>query len=95
MKQKELYALIYLFKGTYSQEPFSQVMCISDDRQVIEQELQKYVAEDTRTDDEDEWNEECNFKVYYECMNTTYLQHKKNTDLMTQYTIQRVDALWK
>lgn len=92
MGNGKMYALIYLYGGMNCQEPYSSCLGVSTDIGKLKNKMNNWVAKDCSVDDEDEWNDECNYKVnaYYE--NEVWLQHKKNINLYCKYTIQSVDV---
>ena len=96
MENEKMYALIYLYGGTENQEPYSSCLGVSADIGKLKQEMNKWVAKDCAVDDEDEWNEDCNYKVnaHYEneVWREVWLQHKANINLYCKYIIQSVDV---
>ena len=92
MENEKMYALIYLYGGTESQEPFSTCLGVSTDIEKLKNEMNNWVSGDCLVDEEDEWSEEGNYKVISQFENDIWLQHKKNINLYTKYIIQSVDV---
>lgn len=95
--EKQVYALTFLYEGHENSYPYAMTLSVSDDKEKLIAELDRYVEEDTADDEEDIWNEDCNFKVNEKWVSDNYvgviLQHKTKIDLYQKYTIRKVDVL--
>lgn len=92
MTQEKNYALIYLYEGTESQSPFSIVMCVSNNLNKVKEQMKEWITHDTQIDEEDEYNEDCNFSIAQEYDNEVLLSHNK-INLYTKYKIQSVEII--
>ena len=95
--EKQIYALTFLYEGCDDSYPYALTLAVSDDKAKLVEELERHIEEDTTDDDEDEWNEDCNFKVNEKWESDNYvgaiLQHKTRINLYQKYTIRKVDFL--
>ena len=99
--EKNIYALTYCYEGYENSTPYASTVAVSDNIDKLREKMAECVKEDTREDDEtyfllddeNEWSDECNYKVekfYGDCV---ILQHRKYIGLYTKYTIQKVETI--
>lgn len=97
MEKKTMYALVWCYEGYDDNTPIGSAVAVSEDKEKLYAELAECIAEDTREPDEeneeDEWSDNCNFKVIREMKDDVLLQHSVNTDLYVHYTIRSVSVL--
>ena len=95
--EKQIYALTFLYEGCDDSYPYAMTLAVSDDREKLIAKLDEYIEEDTADDEEDIWNEDCNFKVNENWRSDNYvgviLQHKARINLYQKYIINKVDFL--
>ena len=89
-----MYALTYCYKAINGNEPYACTIAVSKDIKKLKKEMEENVEDDCKIDEEDEWNEECNFKVFSRFNDTeVVLQHISETDLYTKYHIHPVKVV--
>lgn len=93
MENKKIYALTYCYEGVDDTSPYACTIAVSDDIEKLKTKMAECVAEDTKIDEDDEWNTECNFKIHIEYDRAVDLQHKKCYNLYAKYTIHSVELL--
>ena len=94
MEKKTMYALTFCYEACNGNEPYASTIAISDDIEKLKEKMNRCVEEDCRIDEEDEYNEECNYKVVSNCLETeVVLQHISETDLYTKYHIHFVEVI--
>lgn len=91
--EKKLFALTFCYEGVDDNMPYAQTIAISEDKEKLIEEMKKCVKEDLLTDEEDEWNDDRNFKIYKEEHLKTILQHKARINLFTHYVIRTVKMI--
>lgn len=91
--EKKMYALTYCYEGIDNYAPYSATLAVSTDIEKLKTEMEKCVAEDCEINEDDEWADDKNFVVYARYDNGIALQHRKNINLYTKYTICSVDVL--
>lgn len=92
--KRTMYSLTYCYEATNGNAPYAATIAVSEDIDKLIAKMDKCVKQDCVIDEEDEWNEECNFRVYrkpHRC--EVWLQHKSNIDLYTKYQIHVVAVL--
>ena len=92
MENDKMYALIYLYGGTENNIPYSLCMGVSNNIEKLRSEMNEWVTKDCSVDEEDEWNDDCNYQIHLQYGNEILLQHKKNINLYCRYKIQSVDV---
>lgn len=91
--EKKLYALTYCYEGTDNSYPYACTIAVSNDIETLRLEMKKCVEEDTQINEEDEWDDSCNYQVNSSYNDAVELQHKKNINLYTKYKIHSVKLL--
>ena len=93
-----MYALTYCYEGVDDNYPYAQTIAVSEDTDKLREEMEKCIEEDTQENEEDEWDDSCNFQVYERfgdnqsnCIAS--LQHKARINLYTKYVIRNVNVL--
>lgn len=92
--KRTMYSLTYCYEATDGNAPYAATIAVSEDIDKLIAKMDECVKQDCVIDEEDEWNEECNFRVYrklHRC--EVWLQHISNTDLYTNYKIHVVAVL--
>lgn len=93
MKRK-MWALTYCYEATDMNTPYATTIAVSEDRDKLIAEMNKCVEQDCQIDEEDEWNDECNYKIYREIKACEVcLQHTRNINLYATYRIHAVEIL--
>ena len=64
-----------------------------EDKERLREEMAKCVENDTRINEEDEWDDDCNFIVNMNYGDVVTLQHKERNNLYTSYRIHKVDIV--
>ena len=96
---KEMYALTWCYEGVDDNTPSAQTIAVSESKDKLIAELQKWVDLDTveiKPEDyedqdeyeEDAWDDDRNFQVVRSESTDVLLQHRKQTNLYTRYRIQ-------
>ena len=96
MEKKEMYALTYCYEGCYDNTPFGSTIAVSEDRNKLISKMKEMVAIDCREPDDDEdeeYSDECNWKIISDYNDFIILQHKANTDLYAKYSVNYVEIL--
>lgn len=95
MEKKEMYALTYTYEGYYGNSPYGGIIAVSYDKKLLNAKMKEMVAIDCREpeDEDEEYSDECNWKVTSEYDDYTTLRHKANTDLYSNYRITYVEVL--
>ena len=89
--EKRMYALTFCYMGADNDDPFATTIAVSDSRQRLTEEMLKCVGHDTCIDEDDEWNDDCNFMVVRTNPGVeVILQHRKRINLYSEYKIQSV-----
>lgn len=91
--KKEIFALTFCYEGVDDNAPFAQTIAISEDKEKLIKKMKKCVKEDLSKDEEDEWNDDRNFKIYKEEHLKITLQHKARINLFTHYVIRTVEMI--
>lgn len=92
--KRTMYSLTYCYEATDGNAPYAATIAVSEDIDKLVAEMNKCVEQDCQIDEEDEWNDECNFKIYREI--NAYgvcLQHTRNINLYATYGIHVVEVL--
>ena len=90
---KKMYALTFCYEACDGNSPYAQTIAVSESQDALVQEMQKCLDEDTKIDEEDEWNEDCNYKVVSQDDSDAMLQHSSRINLYTHYSIRPVDVI--
>ena len=100
MEKKTMYALTFCYEGSPNDDmyPYARTIAVSDNMDALIAEMNKFVEDDCEVNEENEWDDEYNFKIYREvkCDDQfayIVLQHKKYTDLYTKYHIAKTEVL--
>lgn len=89
-----MYALTFCYEGCDDNYPYAQTIAVSEDINTLREEMEKCVEEDTQENEDDEWDDSCNFQVYQRVGDyQVALQHKARTNLYTKYVIRNVNVL--
>ncbi len=88
-----MYALTFCYEGCDNNEPFAQTIAVSEDVNKLREEMEKCIEEDTQEDEDDEWDDSCNFQVLFMGEAQASLQHKARTNLYIKYVIRNVNVL--
>ena len=93
--EKKMYSLTYCYEGVDDSKPFAVTLAVSDDIEKLTKYMKECVAEDCREpENEDEkWNDDCNYSVWKEFEGEVYLQHNANNNLYANYKINSVEVL--
>jgi hypothetical protein len=93
-----MYALTYCYEGVDDNYPFAQTIAVSENIDTLRKEMEKCIEEDTQENEDDEWDDSCNFQVYERVVDNqsicmVSLQHKARINLYTKYVIKKVKEL--
>lgn len=88
-----MYALTFCYEGVDDNAPFATTIAVSESVQRLREEMAKCVENDTRINEEDEWDDDCNFIVNRYYGDVVTLQHKERNNLYTSYRIHKVDIV--
>ena len=88
-----MYALTFCYEGCDNNEPFAQTIAVSEDVDKLREEMEKCIEEDTQENEDDEWDDSCNFQVFFNGDLQVSLQHKARINLYTKYVIRNVNVL--
>lgn len=90
-----MYSLTYCYEGVENSSPFAVTLAVSDDIEKLKNYMNECVAEDCREpmNEEEEWNDDCNYSILKEFDGEVYLQHNANNNLYTNYKINLVEVL--
>jgi hypothetical protein len=90
-----MYALTYCFEGVDDNYPYACTIAVSMDKEKLREKMMECVEEDCTepTDEDDDWNTDCNYQVYSKCGDDVMLQHKKYINLYTTYKIHSVEVV--
>jgi hypothetical protein len=88
-----MYALTFCYEGCDNNEPFAQTIAVSEDVDKLREEMEKCIKEDTQENEDDEWDDSCNFQVFFNGDFQVSLQHKARINLYTKYVIRKVNVL--
>ena len=92
--KKSIYALTFCYEGVDDNYPYAVTIAVSEDVDKLREEMEKCIEEDTQENEDDEWDDSCNFKVYQRIGNyQATLQHKARINLYTKYVINNVNVL--
>lgn len=93
--EKKMYSLTYCYEGVEGSSPFGLTLAVSDDIEKLKKYMEECVAEDCREpENEDEkWNDECNYSILTKFDAEVYLQHNANNNLYVSYKINPVEVL--
>lgn len=93
-----MYALTFCYEGCDDNYPYAVTIAVSENFDTLCEEMERCIEEDTQENEEDEWDDSCNFQVYERfgdnqsnCIAS--LQHKARTNLYTKYVIRKVKEL--
>ena len=90
---KKMHALTYCYEACDGNSSYAQTIAVSEDRDALVEEMKKCIQKDTETDENDEWNEDCNYKVVFQDDSDATLQHSSRINLQTHYSIKPVDVI--
>lgn len=92
---KTMYALTYCFDGVDDNYPYACTIAVSMDKEKLREKMMKCVEEDCTepTDEDDDWNTDCNYQVFKNYGDDVMLQHRKYTNLYTTYKIHSVEVV--
>lgn len=89
-----MYALTFCYEGCDDNYPFAQTIAVSENIDTLREEMEKCIEEDTQENEEDEWDDSCNFQVYQRIGDyQVSLQHMARTNLYAKYVIRNVNVL--
>lgn len=93
--KKTMYALTYCFEGVDDNAPYACTIAVSMDKEKLREEMMKCVEEDCTepTDEDDDWNTDCNYQVFKNYGDDVMLQHRKYINLYTTYKIHSVEVV--
>ena len=89
----DMYALTFCYEGCDNNEPYAQTIAVSEDVNKLREEMEKCIEEDTQENEDDEWDDSCNFQVFFNGDFQVSLQHKARINLYTKYVIRNVNVL--
>lgn len=87
------YALIYLYEGVDDLQPFSTIMAISSSKEKLQEIMLEWVDKDTEVNEDDEWDDNCNFHITSQFDSEVCLQHNNRHNLYAKYSIQIVEEI--
>lgn len=92
---KTMFALTYCFEGVDDNYPYACTIAVSMDKEKLREKMMKCVEEDCTepTDEDDDWNTDCNYQVFKNYGDDVMLQHKKYINLYTTYKIHSVEVV--
>ena len=90
---KKMHALTFCYEACDGNSPYAQTIAVSENRDALVEEMKKCIRKDTETDEDDEWNEDCNYKVVFQDDSGATLQHSSRINLQTHYSIKPVDVI--
>jgi hypothetical protein len=89
-----MYALTFCYEGCDDNYPYAVTIAVSEDIDTLREEMEKCIEEDTQENEDDEWDDSCNYQVYQRIGdNQVSLQHMSRTNLYTKYAIRNVKML--
>lgn len=88
-----MYALVFCYEGTSNSAPYAMAVAVSNDMEHINAELEKCIKEDTRINENVEWDDGGNFSIVSQYEYEVLLKHNTIDDLYIRYTIQNVKVL--
>ena len=93
--KKTMFALTYCFEGVDDNCPYACTIAVSMDKEKLREKMMKCVEEDCTepTDEDDDWNTDCNYQVFKNYGDDVMLQHRKYINLYTTYKIHSVEAV--
>ena len=81
-------ALVFTNEGYYDSTPYSTIIALSNDKNKLIEKMKECINEDIEVDEDDEFNEDCNFHITNDYGDTILLQHNSNDSLYTKYHIE-------
>lgn len=92
---KTMFALTYCFDGVDDNYPYACTIAVSMDKEKLREKMMKCVEEDCTepTDEDDDWNTDCNYQVFKNYGDDVMLQHRKYINLYTTYKIHSVEVV--
>ena len=75
-----MYALTFCYEGVDDNAPFATTIAVSESVQRLREEMAKCVESDTRINEEDEWDDDCNFIVNMNYGDVVTLQHRERNN---------------
>jgi hypothetical protein len=93
--KKTMFALTYCFDGVDDNYPYACTIAVSMDKEKLREKMMKCVEEDCTepTDEDDDWNTDCNYQVFKNYGDDVMLQHRKYINLYTTYKIHSVEVV--
>ena len=89
-----MHALTFCYEGCENNNPYAQTIAVSENIDTLREEMEKCIKEDTQKNEDDEWDDSCNFGIYQRIGNDiVLLQHMKIINLYTKYVIRNVNVL--
>ena len=92
-----MYALTYCYEGVDDSSPYANTIAVSENKELLKQKMMQCVEKDMRNpdpeNDEDEWNEDCNWMMFMGGIERVMLQHKARINLYGTYEIHSVNVL--
>lgn len=90
-----MFALTYCFDGVDDNYPYACTIAVSMDKEKLREKMMKCVEEDCTepTDENDDWNTDCNYQVFKNYGDDVMLQHRKYINLYTTYKIHSVEVV--
>jgi hypothetical protein len=93
--KKTMFALTYCFEGVDDNCPYACTIAVSMDKEKLREKMMKCVEEDCTepTDEDDDWNTDCNYQIFKNYGDDVMLQHRKYINLYTTYKIHSVEVV--
>jgi hypothetical protein len=93
--KKTMFALTYCFDGVDDNYPYACTIAVSMDKEKLREKMMQCVEEDCTepTDEDDDWNTDCNYQVFKNYGDDVMLQHRKYINLYTTYKIHSVEVV--
>ena len=93
--KKTMFALTQCFEGVDDNCPYACTIAVAMDIDKLREKMMKCVEEDCTepTDEDDDWNTDCNYQVFKNYGDDVMLQHKKYINLYTTYKIHSVEVV--
>lgn len=87
-----MYALTFLSEGTENNLPLATTIAVSKNKEKLYEELERFVQSDISINEDDEFDDTCNYEVHKKYTDEIVLYHR-TLDLYTRYIISAVDVL--
>jgi hypothetical protein len=86
-----MYALTFLSEGTGTNLPYATTIAVSENKEKLYEELERCVQSDISINEDDEYDDTCNYEVHKKYTDEIVLFHR-TLELYTRYTIRAVDV---